>query len=74
MKRHQENADHYRALAALARGKGEASLLDNVGDAHARAAARWDTLAALEDMYLAHSQARLEQVAKQAEARLAAVG
>ncbi|HEX2560396.1 hypothetical protein [Phenylobacterium sp.] len=58
MKRHRENADQYRALAALARSQGQASALGNVNEAHGRAAARWDALAALEDMYLAHAEAR----------------
>jgi hypothetical protein len=59
--RHQEAADRYRALAAQARSQGQASALGNVGQAHDRAAARWEALAELEEMYLVQSQTRLAQ-------------
>jgi hypothetical protein len=71
MKRHQQNADQYRALAALARSQGQASALGNVGEAHGRAAARWDALAAVEEMYQAQSETRYGQAAKRAAAQVA---
>lgn len=72
MHRHRQTADQYRALADLARGRGEASVLSNVNDAHERAAARWEALAALEDMYLANAEARREELATKRELASAA--
>ena len=68
MKRHQERADEFRAMAARAREAGVGSLLANVREAHERAATRWDALAKLNDIFVEGAVARR---AARAEADLA---
>ena len=55
---HAFNAAEYRARAADAADRGQASPLDNVHEANARAAARWSALADLEDMFVAKASER----------------
>ena len=69
MKRHEERAQQFHALAAQARDQGLGALLANVRAAHERAAARWDALAMLNDEFVARALARRAALA---EARIAA--
>ena len=58
MTRHEERAREFRTLAARAREQGLAALLANVRACHERAAARWDELARLNDLFAVGVQAR----------------
>lgn len=55
---HASNAAEYRARAAEAADRGQASPLGNVHEANARSAARWSALADLEEMFLAKATER----------------
>ena len=58
MKRHEERALQFHALAAQAREQGLGALLANVRESYERAAARWDALAVLNDEFVARALAR----------------
>lgn len=55
---HELKAEQYRAQAALAREKALATSLPRVRETEERAAARWETLAEAEDLYIEGALAR----------------
>ena len=67
LSRHEERAQEYRALAAAARASGGATDLVLVQDRHDAAAARWEALAAFEDLYVRNAEARRQALEAGAE-------
>ena len=64
LKKHQERAVDFRLLASGARDKSQLSALPRVQEMHAQAAARWDALAELEELFASRTVARLDAVAR----------